>query len=184
MRLELVTYGILVRPDHLLRKIGQAIDFRFIYDLCAPLYCADRLAADPVILFRILFVGYLCGIRSRSSVKRLARTPFPKDGPPPTRTMQQSKTDPDSGQLRREGKPDGFHYSEHRTVDSKNNLIVPAAWARRACIPPRGCSGNPAPAYPARMQRIGRSRSRGGNPRARRGSFRRHAPEGNATRRR
>ena len=23
-----------------------------------------------------------------------------------------------------DGKPDGFHYSEHRTVDSKNNVIV------------------------------------------------------------
>ena len=27
-------------------------------------------------------------------------------------------------QLVRDGKPDGFHYSEHRTVDSKNNVIV------------------------------------------------------------
>lgn len=35
-----------------------------------------------------------------------------------------SLTDPDSGQQTREGKPDGFHYSEHRTVDSKNNVIV------------------------------------------------------------
>lgn len=24
----------------------------------------------------------------------------------------------------KEGKPDGFHYSEHRTVDSKNNIVV------------------------------------------------------------
>ena len=29
-----------------------------------------------------------------------------------------------SGQLHREGKPDGFHYSEHRTVDSKHNIVV------------------------------------------------------------
>ena len=35
-----------------------------------------------------------------------------------------SLTDPDAGQQTREGKPDGFHYSEHRTVDSKNNVIV------------------------------------------------------------
>ena len=35
-----------------------------------------------------------------------------------------SLTDPESGQQSREGKPDGFHYSEHRTVDSKNNVIV------------------------------------------------------------
>ena len=36
----------------------------------------------------------------------------------------ESTTDPESGQQSRDGKPDGFHYSEHRTVDSKNNVIV------------------------------------------------------------
>ena len=39
-------------------------------------------------------------------------------------TRMQSKTDPDSGQLSKEGKPDGFHYSEHRTVDGLCNVIV------------------------------------------------------------
>lgn len=230
-QMELVTYDLLVRRDHLLRKIDQAIDFSFIYDLCAPLYCADngRPAIDPEILFRMLFVGYLYGIRSEVrlcqeiednvayrwfcglsltekvpdhatiSVNRqrrfrdnniaeqifneilrqaqgkglvggkilytdsthikakankhkkvtvtvpqspkaymkeldravekereeLRKKSFdPKDGPPPTRNIQQSKTDPESGQLHKEGKPDGFHYSEHRTVDSKHNIIV------------------------------------------------------------
>ena len=49
MQLELVTYDLLVRPDHLLRKIDAVIDFSFIHDLCAPLYCADngRPAIDP-----------------------------------------------------------------------------------------------------------------------------------------
>ena len=66
MQLELVTYDLLVRPDHLLRKIDAVIDFSFIHDLCAPLYCAEngRPAIDPEILFRMLFVGYLYGIRS------------------------------------------------------------------------------------------------------------------------
>ena len=35
-----------------------------------------------------------------------------------------STTDPDSGFMTREGKPKGFFYLEHRTVDSKYNLIV------------------------------------------------------------
>ena len=66
MQLELVTHDLLVRPDHLLRKINAVIDFSFIHDLFAPLYCADngRPAIDPEILFRMLFVGYLYGIRS------------------------------------------------------------------------------------------------------------------------
>lgn len=46
------------------------------------------------------------------------------DGAPPTKEIQQSRNDPDSGQLHKEGKPDGFHYSEHRTVDSKHNIVV------------------------------------------------------------
>ncbi len=56
----------------------------------------------------------------------LGKKPFEKkdDDEPPTTQIQQSKNDPESGQLHKEGKPDGFHYSEHRTVDSKNNIVV------------------------------------------------------------
>ena len=47
-----------------------------------------------------------------------------KGGASGTTERMESTTDPESGQQSREGKPDGFHYSEHRTVDSKNNVIV------------------------------------------------------------
>ena len=47
-----------------------------------------------------------------------------KSGAPGTTTKMQSTTDLESGQQSREGKSDGFHYSEHRTVDSKCNVIV------------------------------------------------------------
>lgn len=60
--------------------------------------------------------------------KTLKKKPFDRDDDPPsgsgTTTRMQSTTDPESGQQCREGKPGGFHYSEHRTVDSKNNVIV------------------------------------------------------------
>lgn len=230
---ELVTYEMLVPKDHLLRKVDEIVDFSFIYELCAPLYCEDngRPAIDPEILFRMLLVGYLYGIRSerrleeevnlnvaykwfcklglterapdhatftanrkrrfrdnniaekifdeilRQAVSKglvggkivytdsthvkanankhkkttatveetpkaymaaldeqinrdreqLGKKPFDRDSDdnePPTHAVQQSTTDPESGQLHKEGKPDGFHYSEHRTVDSKNNIIV------------------------------------------------------------
>ena len=229
--LEVVTYEMLVPENHLLRKIDAVVDFSFIYKLCKPLYCEDngRPAIDPETLFRMLFVGYLYGIRSERrleeevnmnmaykwfcglkltekapdattmSVNRkrrfrdnnipeqifneilrqaiakglvggnilytdsthikakankhkqqtvtveitpkeymdeldaqisadreaLCKEPFDKgDGEQGTRSIQQSKTDPDSGQLQKADKPDGFHYSEHRTVDSKNNIVV------------------------------------------------------------
>ena len=35
-----------------------------------------------------------------------------------------SKTDPDSGYMVREGKPEGFYYLDHRTVDMKYNIIT------------------------------------------------------------
>ena len=58
----------------------------------------------------------------------LGKKPFDRDDEDHrgggTTTRMQSTTDPDSGQQSREGKPDGFHYSEHRTVDSKRNVIV------------------------------------------------------------
>ena len=231
--MELIILEQLVPQEHLLRKIDRSIDFSFIRRLCAPLYSANlgRPAIEPEVLFRMLFVGYLYGIRSERRLeeeinynmaykwfcglsltekapdattlsvnrkrrfrdndipeqifneilrqamekglvggtilytdsthvkakankhkkmtvvvertpkayleeldeaierdrKELGKKPFEKkddDDPPPTREVQQSKSDPESGQLHKEGKPDGFHYSEHRTVDSKHNIVV------------------------------------------------------------
>lgn len=230
--MEVVILEQMVPENHLLRKIDRSIDFSFINKLCAPLYSENvgRPAVDPEILFRMLFVGYLYGIRSerrleeeinynfaykwfcglgltekapdattisvnrtrrfrdnniaekifqeilRQAVEKklvggeilytdsthvkakankhkkttvtiekspkaymeeldaaiaadrdaLGKKPFEKkdDDEPPTTQIQQSKNDPESGQLHKEGKPDGFHYSEHRTVDSKNNIVV------------------------------------------------------------
>lgn len=230
--MELVILEQLVPGDHLLRQIDAAVDFSFIYDLCAPLYCADngRPAIDPEVLFRMLIVGYLYGIKSEARLEQeinynmaykwfcglrltekapdattisqnrrrrfrdngiaeqifdgilrqciekglvggkilytdsthikakanknkkrlievkkqpkwylneldtqvdldreaLDKKPFDRDDDPSpeTGTRMESTTDPDSGQLSKEGKPNGFHYSEHRTVDRKNNVIV------------------------------------------------------------
>lgn len=230
--MELVILEELIPKDHLLRKIDRCVDFSFIHRLCEPLYCPDngRPAIDPEVLFRMLFIGYLYGIRSERrleeeinynlaykwfcglnitqkapdastlSVNRkrrfrdnnipeqifneilgqaiekklvggeilytdsthvkakankhkkdtvtiqrspkayleeldqaidqdreaLGKKPLDhhNDEQPPTASIQQSRHDPESGQLHKEGKPDGFHYSEHRTVDSKNNIVV------------------------------------------------------------
>ena len=233
-QMEIVIMEQMVPEDHFLRKVDRAVDFSFIYDLCAPLYCAEngRPAIDPEILFRMLFVGYLYGIKSEARLEEevnyniaykwfcgldltqkapdattisqnrrrrfrdnniaeqifneilrqcvekglvgggilytdsthikakankhkkkqvevavtpkaylaeldaqvdqereeLGKKPFEREdgehrGGGSAKRMQ-STTDPESGQQSREGKPNGFYYSEHRTVDSKRNVIV------------------------------------------------------------
>ncbi|MNJ38584.1 Transposase DDE domain protein [compost metagenome] len=41
-----------------------------------------------------------------------------------TKTIKVSLTDPESGYLQRDGKPEGFHYLNHCTVDHKFNIIT------------------------------------------------------------
>lgn len=70
--LEMVTLESLVPADHLVRKIAAAIDLEFIRERVAHLYCADngRPALDPVLLFKLLLLGYLFGIRSERQLMR------------------------------------------------------------------------------------------------------------------
>ena len=233
-QMDIVILEQLIPEDHLLRKVERAVDFSFIHDLCAPLYSADngRPAIEPEVLFRMLLIGYLYGIKSEARLEEeinynmaykwfcglgltdkapdsttisqnrrrrfrdnniaeqifneilrqciakglvggavlytdsthikakankhkkqlvevsetpkaymeeldsqvdrdrtvIGKKPFDRDDDEHkgngTTTRMQSTTDPESGQQTRDGKPDGFHYSEHRTVDSLKNVIV------------------------------------------------------------
>ena len=83
-QMELVIMEQMVPEDHFLRKVDRAVDFSFIYDLCAPLYCADngRPAIDPEILFRMLLVGYvyLLGSSPRRGWRKRSTTTSPTSG--------------------------------------------------------------------------------------------------------
>jgi transposase len=70
--LEMVTLDSLVPKDHLLRRIDAVIDFSFIHDRVAGLYCPDngRRPLDPTLMFKALFLGYLYGIRSERQLVR------------------------------------------------------------------------------------------------------------------
>ena len=230
--LEIVTLDELVPKDHLLRRIDAAVDFSFIHDLTAPLYCADngRPPLDPTLMFKALFLGYLFGIRSERQLVReievnvayrwflrlslrekvfdastlsqnrrrryqdesvaqaifdriveqamglglvegrtlytdsthlkasanknrhdivpaaksraaywaeldaaveddraaYGQPPLPPAPPrePPVKPTKVSRTDPDSGYMVREGKPKGFFYLDHRTVDGRLGIIT------------------------------------------------------------
>ena len=55
-----------VPKNHLLRKIGEAIDFSHIYEIVEKLYCADNgsLSIDPVVIFKMLMIQHLYGLPS------------------------------------------------------------------------------------------------------------------------
>ena len=64
----------LVPKNHILRDIDKAIDFSFIYDLVRDKYSGEigRPSIDPVVLFKIVFIQYLFGIRSmRQTIKEI-----------------------------------------------------------------------------------------------------------------
>ena len=230
-KLEFVAIDELVPKDHLLRKIDKHIDFSFIHDLVKELYCPDngRPALDPTLMFKLLLLGYLFGIRSErqlirevqvnvayrwflglgltdkvpdaSTLSQNRRRRFndsdvyqqifdeivfqamrkklvsgqvlytdsthikasanknkhlkikvsherqaymdqldvsieeerakhgkkplaPPSKAPSERTIKQSTTDPESGFMVRDQKPQGFFYLDHRTVDGKANIIT------------------------------------------------------------
>lgn len=73
-KLEIVYIENLVPQEHPLRLIDKYIDFSFITDLVKDLYTPDngRPAIDPIVLFKMIFIGYMFGIRSeRRLVKEI-----------------------------------------------------------------------------------------------------------------
>lgn len=230
-RLEMVVMEDLVPADHLLRKLDRYLEFDFIRDQVKSLYCENngRPAVDPVLMFKMLFIGYLFGVRSERQLVRevqvnvayrwflglgltdkvidastfsqhrrrrfldsdieqqifdaivqqamqhglirgevlytdsthlkahanknkweaqtVNQTPLAylseleravsedrqgHDKPalkasskaPESREIKTSTTDPESGYMTREGKPQGFFYLDHRTVDGQHALIT------------------------------------------------------------
>jgi transposase len=61
----------LIPEDHLLRKINEAVDFSFIYELVRPSYCEyyGRPANEPELLFRLLFLQYLYGLSDERMIQ-------------------------------------------------------------------------------------------------------------------
>ncbi len=91
---------------------------------------------------------YLEQLQDETNQKResLGKKPFEYQTEKQTKTIKQSKTDPDSGFMHRDGKPKGFFYLDHRTVDGQHGLIVD-------CHVTPG-NVNDARPYPGRIRRI------------------------------
>ena len=55
----------MIPQNHLLRRIKNCVNFDFIYEKVAPYYShTGRKSIDPVVMIKMLLVGYLYGIKS------------------------------------------------------------------------------------------------------------------------
>src|SRR5690606_38347321 len=71
---EFVSIDEMIPSDHLLRKIDKYIDFSFILEKVQPYYSEDNgRPSDPLILFKMMFIGYLYGIRSERQLEQEIR---------------------------------------------------------------------------------------------------------------
>ncbi len=72
--MQFVDMEMLVPQDHLVRKIEHTIDFEFIREKVKHLYSEEtgRPSIDPVVLFKMVFIQYMFGIKSmRQTVKEI-----------------------------------------------------------------------------------------------------------------
>lgn len=72
---EFVFIEDLVPQDHLLRKVDKYIDFSFIGEKVRPFYSENNgRPSDPIMLFKMMFIGYFYGIRSERQLEREVQT--------------------------------------------------------------------------------------------------------------
>ena len=64
--IEMLCTDMLVPQDHLLRKIDKAVDFTHIYEFVEGCYSEEngRPSIGPVVLFKLVMIQHLFGIRS------------------------------------------------------------------------------------------------------------------------
>ena len=65
-QIELMSLDEMVPNDHLVRKLENALDWTFIYDMVKDSYCETngRPSLDPIILIKLPVIQYMFGIRS------------------------------------------------------------------------------------------------------------------------
>src|SRR5690606_13340123 len=71
-QLEMTDIEQLVPQNHLLRLINEHVDFSFILEKVRPYYSENkgRPALDPIVLFKMMLIGYLYGIRSERQLEQ------------------------------------------------------------------------------------------------------------------
>ncbi len=70
IQLIILDLDSMIPEDYLLRQIKNCVNFDFIYEKAAPYYSyVGRKSIDPVVLIKMLLIGYLYGIRSERKLE-------------------------------------------------------------------------------------------------------------------
>jgi len=73
-RLMIINLEEMIPEEHLLRAITKAVDFHFIHQKVEKLYALlGRKSIDPVVLIKMLLIGYLYGIPSERKLEEEVR---------------------------------------------------------------------------------------------------------------
>ena len=71
MKMTFVTLDELMPETHFLRELDRLVSFDFIYDKVSDLYSSTgRPSVDPVVLIKMLLIGYLYGIDSERRLEQ------------------------------------------------------------------------------------------------------------------
>lgn len=74
MKMCFVTPEELMPQEHFLRDLDRCVDFNFIYDKVEALYSnTGRPSVDPVMLIKMMLIGYLYGIESERRLEQEVR---------------------------------------------------------------------------------------------------------------
>lgn len=74
IQMVILNIDSMIPEDHLLKRIKNCVNFDFIYEKTAPYYShVGRKSIDPVVLIKMLLIGYLYGIKSE---RRLEEEPL------------------------------------------------------------------------------------------------------------
>jgi transposase len=70
-KLEFIDLNVFVPSNHILRQINEKIDFSFIYNKMEKYYSKlGRKSLDPVLLFKMLLIGYLYNVDSERELEQ------------------------------------------------------------------------------------------------------------------
>jgi transposase len=70
-KMEFIDLNTFVPSNHILRQINEKIDFSFIYNKMEKYYSKlGRKSLDPVLLFKMLLIGYLFNVDSERELEQ------------------------------------------------------------------------------------------------------------------